>query len=508
MKAVPVLRAASYARYSTQNQDGNSIAYQFNRIAEYCQKNDIKLVAHYADEAQSGTNTENRPEFLRMISDAGKGLFDAVVIYDITRGSRDVADWFEFRKTMRMLGVRVISVNDNLGDILDPSAFLQELIGVGIGQHQVLTSRAKSLDGVAVKAKQGAFLGGYAPYGYKIIDQQYHIVPSEAEVVRKIFQMYADGAGYGEIIKTIGPVMGRRGRPIGENTLHFMLKNERYTGVYIWNAHINRVMRKWVGGKPNPNIVRIEGAIPAIIDKATWERVQSRMSERKNNARYKAKRQYLLSGIIVCAACGSHYVGHTSTNKKGFETRYYVCGNKYRTRTCKAKNINANQIEEFVMLQLNAFFAEENFTAYASTIADIINSASPNLEAEKRELLEVSEKIKNGMNAILSGLVLPELQDELARLRSRKSELETIIAKKESCRQKANPAKIEMLLRNAHAQFRSNDYASVRRAVELCVPKIEVDPDGSYTVHIGVVHTIGSPGRDYVVYTTAGYKVS
>lgn len=204
---------------------------------------------------------------------------------------------------------------------------------------------------------------------------------------------------------------------------------------------------------------------------------------------------YLLSGIIVCASCGGRYVGHTSTNQKGAETRYSICGNKKRTHTCTAKNINANQIEEFVMMQLNAFFAEENFAEYARVIADAINNALPDLTEEKRELTQVSEKIKNGMNAILSGRVFPELQNELARLRSRKNELETVIAQKEGAGRKASPAKIEMLLRGAHAQFRSNDYESVKRAVELCVPKIEVDPDGSYTLHIGVVHTTGSPGR-------------
>ncbi len=221
-----------------------------------------------------------------MISDAGRGLFDAVIIYDITRGSRDVADWFEFRKTMRMLGVRVISVNDNLGDILDPNAFLTELIGVGIGQHQVLTSRAKSRDGVAVKAKQGVFLGGYAPFGYEIINQQYRIVPSEAAVVRKIFEMYANGDGYGTIIKAIGCVMGRRGRPIGENTLYYILRNVRYVGIYVWNEHINRVMRRWAGGKPNPSVVRIENSIPAIIDKTTWEKGAEK-NERKRQKRKK-----------------------------------------------------------------------------------------------------------------------------------------------------------------------------------------------------------------------------
>lgn len=109
------------------------------------------------------------------------------------------------------------------------------------------------------------------------------------------------------------------------------------------------------------------------------------------NAKSKAKRQYLLSGIMRCTACGAAYAGQASTNQKGYETRYYICGNKKRTHTCTAKNINANQVEEFVMMQWNAFFAEENFAEYARVIADAINNASPDLAAEKRELLQISE---------------------------------------------------------------------------------------------------------------------
>lgn len=85
-----------------------------------------------------------------------------MIIYDITRGSRDVGDWFNFRKEMMVLGVRVISATQDLGDLTDPSSFLHELLSVGLGQHQVLDTRKKSIAGVAVKAKQGIFLGGTA----------------------------------------------------------------------------------------------------------------------------------------------------------------------------------------------------------------------------------------------------------------------------------------------------------------------------------------------------------
>ena len=104
------MNAAAYARYSTDRQTNNSIEYQMAKINEYCKQNGITVKASYADKAESGTNTEDRAEFLEMLTAAARGEFEAVVIYDITRGSRDVGDWFNFRKSMKRLNINVISV--------------------------------------------------------------------------------------------------------------------------------------------------------------------------------------------------------------------------------------------------------------------------------------------------------------------------------------------------------------------------------------------------------------
>ena len=132
--------AAAYARYSTSNQQETSIAAQLEGIQAYCDREGIILAGMpYIDEAKSGTNT-NRPGFQRLLADAQKGKFEAVVVYDISRGSRDVGDWFVFRKQMADLGVKVLSATNTLGDMDDPNAFLQELLSVGLGQHMVLQS--------------------------------------------------------------------------------------------------------------------------------------------------------------------------------------------------------------------------------------------------------------------------------------------------------------------------------------------------------------------------------
>jgi len=428
-----------------------------------------------------------------MLADAKAGRFEAVCIYDVSRGSRDVGDWFTFRKAMMYLGVKVISATgQRLGDLTNGQDFLLELLTVGMGQAEVLGTRQKSLDGVAVKAREGAFLGGIPPLGYDVKDGRYVINPSEAATVRQIFRWYADGKSVNFMVEHLVGLTGKRGRPFGKNSFYEILRNERYIGVYSWNKKRYKLLRKWAGGTPNPNVIRMEGVIPPIIDEKTWERVQDRMNHTEKHAQNKAKnRSYLLSGLIECECCGAAYVGHTSTNAKGYSTSYYVCGNKYRTHTCEAKNINANEIETFVVQHLKAYLLDIDFSETAKYIADQVNGAGPELTAEKAELVQVSTQIQNGVKAVLSGLDVPELKSELDRLRVRKSELEDIIAKRKSDRPHVDPAAVEQLLRDSVENW---DEEHLQQIVRQHITKIYAHADGSFTVNVGV-HLIGCGDR-------------
>ena len=476
------MKAAAYARYSTDRQTNNSIAYQMEKILEYSHKNNITVVASYADEAETGTNTEDREEFLKMIVAATNKEFEAVIIYDITRGSRDVGDWFNFRKTMKRLNIKVISVEDKLGDILNPNDFLIELINVGIGQHSVLSTRQKSIDGVAVKAKEGAFLGGYAPLGYDVVDGEYVINDKDAANIRIIFDMYAKGESYVAILERLEGIRGKRGKPLGKNSLHSILKNERYIGTYTWNKHKVKEMRKWAGGGLNPDVTRIEGHIPPIIDIDTWERVQARMKANAKAVNKAVKREYLLSGLIECEQCGATFVGHTSTNKKGYKHSTYICGSKYRTRTCKAQNGNATELETFVVAKLKEYLANADYEELSQTIADKVNAASIDLSKEKKELAEVTRQIANGVKTIMGGFTFPELEEEINNMRIRKSELEDVIARNSINIHKLDKNKLVEFFKLS-AQRMDED---MKEVVKQHITKIYAHADGTFTVNVGV----------------------
>ena len=243
------MKTAAYARYSTDKQTDNSIATQMDGIIKFCQSNGYDITATYVDEAQTGTNT-NRKGFMDLLEGARAKKFEAVVIYDISRGSRDVADWFNFRKEMQAHNITVLSATEKLGDISNPNDFLVELINVGLGQHMVLQTRQKSMAGVAQKAKEGQFLGGVPPLGYDVVEGEYVINSAEADIVRSIFNMYAAGASYDKILEKHKGYRGKRGRPIGKNSIKFILNNERYVGVYSWNKQKVKSLKHLVGVPP------------------------------------------------------------------------------------------------------------------------------------------------------------------------------------------------------------------------------------------------------------------
>ena len=485
------MKVAAYARYSTDKQTENSIAAQLDCIIKYCQANGHEIAATYIDEAMTGTNTE-REGFINLVHGARNHQFECVVIYDISRGSRDVGDWFHFRREMQRLGIQVLSATEKLGDISNPNDFLVELINVGLGQHMVLQTRQKSIAGVAERAKQGVFLGGVPPLGYDVINGEYVINETEARTVRTIFELYADGRSYNEILSAIKEARGKRGQPLGKNSLFSILTNERYIGVYTWNKRYMKLMNKWAGGKPNPNCVRIENCIEPIIDKETWERVRHRMNDNKRRATNKAKRTYLLSGLIECEECGAAFVGHTSRNKKGYETRYYVCGNKYRTHTCSSRAVNADEIESFVVQRLKSYLLNIDFEDTANYIAEQVNGASPNLTRETKELTEIKSKIANGVRYIMSGKEFPELEEELARLRIRKSELEDIISYRQREKKNVDPNAIIQLFKDSINNWGNDD--NLQEILKYHITKIYAHLDGSFTVNMGV-HIIGCGRR-------------
>ena len=107
------MKAAIYARYSSDNQREESIAAQIRAIKEFAQKEDIQVVKIYTDEAKSAT-TDNRPNFLKMVKESELGLFDCVIVHKLDRFSRNRYDSAFYKKKLKDNNVQLISVLEHL----------------------------------------------------------------------------------------------------------------------------------------------------------------------------------------------------------------------------------------------------------------------------------------------------------------------------------------------------------------------------------------------------------
>jgi site-specific DNA recombinase len=241
----------------------------------------------------------------------------------------------------------------------------------------------------------------------------------------------AAGRSYNEILSALPPGQrGKRGKPLGKNSIYEILQNERYIGTYSWNKRKMKYFGEWAGGVPSDRAVVIDDAIQPIIDPETWEKVRKRMSENKKNTLNKARkpgRVYLLSGILRCGYCGAKFVGTTSTNKRGYEYKYYMCGNKSRNKTCSAKNIAAGPIE-IIISQVLRESLEDGEMIEAMARAIMLAGANQN-KASSKEFLEndlalVNKHQTNLIKAVRNGLDIETIREEIRELETKKRLLE------------------------------------------------------------------------------------
>ena len=192
-------KVAQYARFSSDNQRSESIDAQIRAMNQFCKQNHWQVVSTYTDEARSAT-TDNRPQFQQMIADSGKGLFDIVLVHKLDRFSRDRYDSAIYKKKLKKNHVKLCSVLERMDD--SPESIMMEAVLEGMSEYYSKNLAREVMKGMNETALQCKHTGGCPPLGYDL-DENRHLVINgqEAQAVRIIFRMFADGYGYTTIIE-------------------------------------------------------------------------------------------------------------------------------------------------------------------------------------------------------------------------------------------------------------------------------------------------------------------
>lgn len=420
-------KAVCYARYSSLNQREESIEAQMDFIYNYAEKNGITIIKEYIDRALSGRRADERKAFLDMVQDAKKGLFDIILVHKTNRFARNKEESGYFKYKLKKYGVKVIFVGQDFGE--GKHSIILEAVMEAIDEYQSLDLAEETMKGLRKNAEKSLYTGGRVLYGYKVVDKKYEIESQEAAVVKDIFQKVADGWSYIEILRYLSEkgIRNRQGKEFGKNSIHDMLRNERYSGVFVFNRHPRRhpVTDKRTSRitKPDEDIIRVSGGIPAVVSREIWEKVQKILDNRKfSNKATPRKRKFLLTGFITCGLCNSSYVGTTSKTK--YTTKgYYSCTKRKNKLTCNNKNISQQETELAVMEDIQSIISSISVPDLTKALNEFYAQASTEGKSEiktlEKELSTLDKKIDNLLGVIeLDGandIIRKRLQENIKR---------------------------------------------------------------------------------------------
>jgi site-specific DNA recombinase len=483
------------ARYSTDNQNADTIEVQVKKCTEWCQLHNLPVLDVFADFAVSGMK-DTRREYDRMLQQLRAGGADTVVVYDQSRMFRKMTAWFRMREELEVLGVAVKSVTQPLigGDLRDPAVFMNEGVTALFSQIHALQTRQKVVEKMRWMAEHGQHTGGKPPLGYDVVDGKLAINEKEAETVRLIFSRYASGVSYRDIIRELNSkgIHTKRGNPFGSNSLHDLLRNERYIGTLVYGETVRMINGQRNSHAPAADdVIKIPGGCPRIIDDDTWNtvRILAAKNKRSGGGRPPESREYPLKGKVFCGECKSAL----SVSVSKMRYYYYLCNNRKRTNACSLGQIRVDSLEDQV------FEAVRGILSGPTKIDRILEIAREyrieaggqvmlTLQNLKSDYQDVARQLDAATNAILSGLNSPALLEKVNALERRREELDSQIAQLK--RETAPLSVMDESIRTAFLELVNNTYPD-RSLLFTLVRRVEV-----YEDHL-IIWTILDPDHTY-----------
>jgi len=400
--------AVIYARYSCDNQTEQSIEGQLRVCEDYAKRNDILILNTYIDRAMTGTN-DNRPDFQKMLKDSNRREWDYVLCYKLDRFSRNKYEATIHKKTLSDNGVKVISAMENIPDT--PEGIILESVLEGFNQYYSAELSQKVSRGMKETRRKGLYQGGTVLYGYKVDGRKLAINESEAEIVRYIYQRYSQGIYVKDIIAQLQQMgVTYKGKPFIKNSVYNILRNEKYSGVYMHGDEV------------------IDNMYPQIVPDELFNKVRAIVINNKKG-RNCVKVDFLLKGKLRCGYCGHNLNGESGTKKDGSRIYYYKCsGRKKQLTDCKKSMVRKDILEQLVLDNVYSFLnsAEEVDCAVQNLLkiqGDCVK-ANSTLSILFKEQKSVETAISNIVANMERGIVARATSKRLAELEERQAEIE------------------------------------------------------------------------------------
>ena len=540
------MKAAIYLRVSTEEQrERQSIATQRDFAERYCALHEIPVAGWYADDGVTGTlPLEQRPEGTRLLEDAKAKKFDTVLIYKLDRLGREPRLILNAVKELEDLGAEAKSMTEPF-DTSSPSGRFMLTILSGVAGLERENIIQRSVEGTNRLAREGAWLGGLVPFGYRVegerrarrlvISEQ--PLPgtslSEAHVIRLIYGLAGDegksciaiaehlnalGVPPAYVRDALGTTRGKRRKATAG-----IWRSGRVRNLLVSTAY--RGMHQYGKRSVKPREL-IERSVPAIVDAGQWDRAQQTLRRNWLFSRRSAKRQYLLRGLMKCAHCGLTYIGTGYPTRQGGQKVYYVCNGKHQGRAifgtghpaCPSKAIPGD-IEDVVWKDLAGFLRNpgpvlrllrdrtKDLGRESSKAQDEATALGAALQSKDSERNAVLALFRRGR---IDAATLDQQLDEVERERG---QLAVLIRELEDRRGQSAAAEArirsveDLLIRLSHCLGEPLTWEVKREVVESLVDSIRVETipgDGTKEISAVVTYCFSTPFTSTANRTPAG----
>ena len=528
-------RCASYARYSSDLQRDSSIADQHRNCRSFAARQlpgnkwgpwVIQEGYVCGDEALSGASLANRKALQSLLSAAKQRPrpFDCVLIDDTSRLARNLPDALRFIEILNYNGVHVVSVTQGIDTAADNSRMLLTMHGM-VDEQFLVGHRQKVHRGQEGRVLQGLNPGGRC-FGYlnvpiedttrkekygrpAVTGVRQEIEEDEAGVLRRIFQMYADGTGLAGIAKRLNaegvpspkPAKNRRRQLWSRYSIREMLHNERYRGVLVWNrtqkTRDPETGRKVSKARPKEEWMRVEAPQLRIVPEDLW------IAAHKQNAavnglgitrmgglcRTQRSRTYLFSGLLECSPCGSSMVIISGGGKGGYvkygchaHKHSGVCENNWTIRQDRLEQQLLSEIEARVLKpEIIEYFVQrcqEELRQRLSEMEQQRAFSNPDALKGKRDGLRI--QAARLAEAVALGGDLKSLIDRLKEVEAELKSLDQAITNQRPRNLKSSPEQIREEVIRTMMQFRMTlndaEVAVARNALRKHVGRLVLTP--------------------------------
>lgn len=418
-----------YTRVSTEMQaDGYSLDAQKQKLKKYAEYQEMVIMGEYSD-AGSGKNLAGRPGFLSMLADIEqqKDNIDFVLVFKLSRFGRNAADVLTSLQLMQDYGANLVCTEDGIDSSKDSGKLMISVLSA-VAEIERENILVQTMAGRKEKARGGEWNGGFAPYGYDLIDGKLVIAQEEAKVIKVIYNQFATtNKGINAIAAYLNNSNEYQKKKRQNGTLDAFsasfVKGVLDNPVYMGKIAFGRRKNEKVQGERNKfHIVKQQdfpiynGIHEAIVSEELWQAVQEKRKATgfKHEKKYSLGHANILSGILRCPLCGAAMYGNVNRKKKSDGTYYrdyyyYACKHRLRVdgHQCDyKKQWSQVKIDEAVAEIITKLVHNEKFE---QAIKDKINSKIDtgeleveleNLKTEQRQKIGARTKLEQQMDSL------------------------------------------------------------------------------------------------------------